>query len=97
MDATRHPVPRRQPRAQRRAAESEVRGTALAAVRQAFVPTGARVAVLVSNTFQYGTTRQFSVLSVEASAAVEPFYDVDDALRWLSATEQRMKRRPRRR
>ena len=60
-------------------------------------PTGARVAVLVSNTFQYGTTRQFSVLSVEAGAAVEPFYDVDDALRWLSATEQRMKRRPRRR
>ena len=45
---------------------------------------GARVAVLVSNTFQYGTARQFSVLS---AAAVEPFYDLDDALRWLSATE----------
>lgn len=48
---------------------------------------GARVAVLVSNTFQYGTARQFSVLSAEAGAAVEPFYDLDDALRWLSATE----------
>jgi len=40
-------------------------------------PTGAHVAVLVSNTFQYGTTRQFSVLSVEAGAAVESFYDVE--------------------
>jgi len=97
VDATRHAVPRRQPRAQRPAAERKFGGAALAAVRRAFFPTAARVAVLVSNTFQYGTTRQFSVLTVEAGAAVESFYDVDDALRWLSATEQRMKRRPRRR
>ena len=84
-------------RAQRRSAESEVRGSRPRHRSAGVFPTGARVAVLVSNTFQYGTTRQFSVLSVEAGAAVESFYDVDDALRWLSATEQRMKRRRRRR
>ena len=64
----------------------EFAGAALAAVRRAFFLTGAPVAVLMSNAFQYGTTRQFSVLSAEAGAAVEPFYDVDDALGWFSAT-----------
>ena len=61
-------------------------GTAvLAAVRRAFFLTGARVAVLVANPFQYGTTRQFAAFSADAGAQIEPFYDVDEALRWLSA------------
>jgi len=56
---------------------------ALAAGRRAFYLGGARVAVLVKTTFQYAITRQFAVLSDQAGAKIEPFYEVDEALRWL--------------
>lgn len=43
-----------------------------------------RAAIVVSSPWLFGITRQFSVLAEPNGIHVVPFYDVDEAERWLS-------------
>ena len=63
----------------------QLRGTAVEAQRAPAFSAPPRSAALVSTPLMFGIVRQWASLSGDGNLETRPFYDEDEAMRWLTA------------